>query len=111
MPAQNWSFCESVFDVVRKVPYGRVCTYGNIAKYLGAVRSARLVGWAMNQSHNDPSIPAHRIVNRQGLLTGKIHFTPPERMQMLLEKEGIQVTNDQIIDFERKNWNPNLELI
>ena len=111
MPSQSWSFCEAVYSVAKKVPYGRVCTYGNIARYLGCARSARLVGWAMSQSHQDPTVPAHRIVNRNGLLSGKNHFTPPERMQALLEIEGTLVCDDQVMDFDTKNWDPNCELI
>ncbi|HEX2608636.1 MAG TPA: MGMT family protein [Flavisolibacter sp.] len=105
------SFFELVYAIVRQIPKGRVTSYGAIAAALGTKLSARMVGWAMNGSHQvTPKVPAHRVVNRQGLLTGKIHFHPPERMQQLLEKEGIQVADDQIIDFEKKFWDPLTEL-
>ncbi len=101
------SFYDRVFDVVRLVPYGRVTTYGAIASYLGAKRSSRLVGWAMNLSHSViPEVPAHRVVNRIGLLTGKAHFSDPERMQHLLESEGIRVENDKVKDFNEVFWDP-----
>lgn len=102
------SFFESVFELVRQIPRGRVTSYGAIAQALGTKGSARMVGWAMNQSHFvKPTVPAHRVVNRQGRLTGKMHFTPPERMQQLLEKEGIQIVEDQIVDFKKYFWDPN----
>jgi methylated-DNA-protein-cysteine methyltransferase-like protein len=104
-------FFLNVFDVVRLIPKGRVTSYGAIAKYLGTGRSSRMVGWAMNASHaQKKSVPAHRVVNRAGLLTGKMHFTPPERMQELLEKEGIKVKKDQIQDFKKHFWDPMIEL-
>jgi methylated-DNA-protein-cysteine methyltransferase-like protein len=104
-------FYEMVYQVVRLIPKGRVTSYGAIARYLGSARSSRLVGWAMNNSHGaEPPVPAHRVVNRQGLLTGKAHFKPPERMQQLLEAEGVVVHEDQILDFEEKFWDPNVEL-
>ncbi|MCX8148555.1 MGMT family protein [Thermaurantimonas aggregans] len=99
-----------VWDVVRLIPPGRVTTYGHIAEYLGAKGSARLVGYAMNASHSQPDVPAHRVVNRKGLLTGKHHFGHPERMQQLLEAEGLIVQNDQIVDFEKHLWVPSREL-
>lgn len=96
-----------VYEIVRKIPKGRVTTYGAIAKCLGDTRSARLVGYAMNLSHQyDPTLPAHRVVNRQGLLTGKHHFETPELMQSLLEAEGILVKNNQVQNFEQIFWNP-----
>jgi methylated-DNA-protein-cysteine methyltransferase-like protein len=102
------SFFEAVFEVVRQIPKGKVTSYGAIAEALGTKGSARMVGWAMNQSHFvKPAVPAHRVVNRQGRLSGKMHFSPPERMQELLEKEGIQVVEDQIIDFQKHFWDPN----
>ena len=102
------SFFEAVFEVVRQIPKGKVTSYGAIAEALGTKGSARMVGWAMNQSHFvNPAVPAHRVVNRQGRLSGKMHFSPPERMQELLEKEGIQVVEDQIIDFQKHFWDPN----
>lgn len=105
------SFFELVFDVVRQIPRGRVTSYGAIAAALGARSSARMVGWAMNGSHRvRPKVPAHRVVNRQGLLTGKIHFTPPEQMQQLLEKEGVKVAGDKVVDFREKFWDPAREL-
>jgi methylated-DNA-protein-cysteine methyltransferase-like protein len=105
------SFFELVFDVVRQIPKGRVSSYGAIAAALGAKSSARMVGWAMNGSHRvRPKVPAHRVVNRQGWLTGKIHFSPPERMQQLLEKEGVKVADDKVVDFRKKFWDPAKEL-
>ena len=105
------SFFELVFDVVRQIPKGRVTSYGAIAAALGAKSSSRLVGWAMNGSHRvRPRVPAHRVVNRQGLLTGKVHFTPPEAMQERLEKEGVKVVDDRVVDFQKKFWDPVKEL-
>jgi methylated-DNA-protein-cysteine methyltransferase-like protein len=105
------SFFELVFEVVRQIPKGRVTSYGAIANALGTKLSARMVGWAMNGSHRvKPKVPAHRVVNRQGLLTGKIHFDPPEKMQELLEKEGIVVKDDQVQNFQKKFWDPAIEL-
>ncbi|HEY0066494.1 MAG TPA: MGMT family protein [Flavisolibacter sp.] len=105
------SFFEAVFDLVRQVPRGRVTSYGAIAAALGARSSARMVGWAMNGSHRvKPSVPAHRVVNREGLLTGKVHFNPPEKMQQLLEKEGVKVVDNQVQDFLKKFWDPMKEL-
>lgn len=104
-------FFEMVYQVVRLIPKGRVTTYGAIAKYLGAARSSRMVGWAMNASHSHKEyIPAHRVVNRNGLLTGKHHFKTPFEMQELLEAEGVLVKEDKIIDFEKHFWDPNKEL-
>lgn len=97
--------------VARKIPFGRVTSYGAIATYLGSARSARMVGWAMNSSHaNKDYIPAHRVVNRSGLLTGKHHFGNTNTMKQLLENEGIVVKNDKIVDFEKHFWNPKDEL-
>ncbi len=99
--------------MVKQIPPGRVTSYGAIARFLGMARSARMVGWAMNHSHHlEEPIPAHRVVNRQGLLTGKMHFGSPDRMQRLLEIEGITVQNDQVRDFEKRFWDPvaNLEI-
>src|SRR5215203_2583341 len=105
------SFFELVFDVVRQIPKGRVTSYGAIAAALGAKSSSRLVGWAMNGCRRvRPKVPAHRVVNRQGLLTGKIHFSPPEQMQQLLEKEGVKVLDDKVVDFRKKFWDPAKEL-
>lgn len=103
---KNLNFFEKVYEVAQKIPYGRVTSYGAIAKYLGSARSARMVGWAMNASHGQEDIPAHRVVNRKGLLTGKTHFEGTNLMQQLLENEGIEVKNNQIIEFESLFWNP-----
>jgi len=107
----KFTFFQDVFDVVRLVPKGRVTTYGAIAKYLGTARSSRMVGWAMNSSHGQsPPVPAQRVVNRNGMLTGKHHFGSPDEMQKLLEKEGIKVENDKIVDFNNLFWDPVQEL-
>lgn len=102
------SFFTLVYDVVKQIPRGRVTSYGAIAACLGTRLSARMVGWAMNSAH-DPSlkIPAHRVVNRNGMLTGKAHFGEPDEMQKRLEKEKIKVKDDKIVDFEKKFWDPN----
>ncbi|MDX2359720.1 MAG: MGMT family protein [Crocinitomicaceae bacterium] len=107
---KNKDFFKDVYDVVKLIPKGRATSYGSIARYLGSPRSSRMVGWAMNAAHTLPNVPAHRVVNRIGLLTGKMHFNPPERMQELLEKEGIKVEKDQIQDFKTIYWDPNEEL-
>ena len=99
-------FFQRVYDVVRTIPVGRVTTYGLIAKKLGSASSARTVGWALNACHNDSSIPAHRVVNRNGLLTGKHHFKGFNLMKQLLENEGIKVKDDKVVDFNIKLWNP-----
>ena len=105
------SFFEQVFDVVRLIPKGRVTSYGAIAAALGTKLSARMVGWAMNASHTmKPKDPAHRVVNRNGMLSGKMHFAHPEQMQELLEKEGIKVVDDKVQDFDKLFWNPATEL-
>lgn len=103
-------FFQSVFDVVRLIPFGRVTSYGAIAKYLGSARSSRMVGWAMNASHKIPDIPAHRVVNRIGLLTGKNHFESPTSMEEKLKNEGILVENNQILKFNTIFWDPSVEL-
>lgn len=103
----NDNFFERVYAIVRQIPYGKVTSYGAIAKALGAARSARMVGWAMNASHHLEGVPAHRVVNRNGLLSGKHHFDGTNLMQQLLESEGIKVENNQIIEFENHFWNPN----
>lgn len=103
-------FFEQVYDVVRQIPRGRVTSYGAIAAALGTKKSARMVGWAMNSAHALAHVPAHRVVNRQGLLTGKMHFATPDTMQQLLEGEGIIVQNDQVQDFETLFWDPVTEL-
>lgn len=104
--ADNDSFFERVYAVTRQIPYGRVTSYGAIAKYLGMAKSARMVGWAMNASGNRNNVPAHRVVNRKGLLTGKHHFEGTNLMQQLLESEGITVIDNQIQEFEKHFWNP-----
>lgn len=105
------NFFEDVFEVVALIPKGRVTSYGAIAKYLGTKMSARMVGWAMNASHGEKGIAAHRVVNSQGLLTGKHHFKTPIAMQRALEKEGVKVIKDKVVDFEKRFWNPSLELM
>jgi len=105
------SFFEDVWDVARQIPRGRVTSYGAIANYLGTKLSARMVGWAMNGAfHAKPKVPAHRVVNRNGMLSGKAHFSPPEKMQQLLEKEKIKVVDDTIVDFDKHFWDPAKEL-
>ncbi|MBI2731671.1 MAG: MGMT family protein [Sphingobacteriales bacterium] len=105
------SFFADVYDVVRQIPRGRVTSYGAIANYLGTKSSARMVGWAMNGSHLiTPSVPAHRVVNRLGMLSGKAHFNPPSKMEALLLKEGIKIKKDSIVDFEKYFWDPATEL-
>ena len=103
------SFFEKVYRVVRLIPFGRVTSYGAIAKYIGTARSARMVGWAMNASHNFEDVPAHRVVNRMGLLTGKHHFDGTNLMQQLLENEGVEVIDNQIQRFDEVFWDPNQE--
>jgi methylated-DNA-protein-cysteine methyltransferase-like protein len=101
------SFFELVYEVARQIPFGRVTSYGAIAACLGTRLSARMVGWAMNGADKiNPTVPAHRVVNRVGLLSGKHHFKPPDKMEKLLKKEGILVKNDVIIDFKEKFWDP-----
>ena len=104
---QGRDFFADVMDVVRRIPRGRVTSYGAIAKYLGAARSARIVGYCMNNSHVvKPPVPAHRVVNRKGELSGRNHFNPPSSMQGRLESEGVKVENDQVVEFEKLFWNP-----
>lgn len=108
---QHEDFFQLVFQVVRLVPKGRVTSYGAVAKYLGMARSARMVGWAMHAAHSQKKkVPAHRVVNRNGELTGKHHFATPFLMQELLEKEGVKVVNDKVKDFGRLFWDPVKEL-
>ncbi|WP_417855747.1 MGMT family protein [Xanthomarina gelatinilytica] len=109
MQTKALSFFDKVYQVAKQIPYGRVTSYGAIAKYLGAARSARMVGYAMNGSHNK-DVPAHRVVNRKGLLTGKHHFEGTNLMQQLLESEDVQVTDNQIQNFEEVFWDPSKEL-
>ena len=103
---ETLNFFERVYQVVMLVPYGRVTTYGAIAKCLGAARSSRMVGWAMNAAHNRMEVPAHRVVNRVGMLTGKHHFQGTNLMQQLLESEGVAVKENQVQDFKSKFWDP-----
>lgn len=110
MNPDNKNFFQKVYEVARQIPEGRVTSYGAIAKYLGAARSARMVGWAMNGAGSMPDIPAHRVVNKIGLLTGKHHFDGTNLMQQLLENEGIKVVDNQIQDFEKCFWDPFREL-
>lgn len=106
----NFSFFESVYEVTKLIPKGRVTSYGAIANYLGSKGSARMVGWAMNAAHNKPDVPAHRVVNRNGLLTGKNHFDARNPMQDRLETEGIKVIDNQIQAFDLVFWDPMIEL-
>lgn len=110
MEKTNNNFFEKSYAIARLIPFGKVTSYGAIAKCLGAARSARMVGWAMNASHYDDSVPAHRVVNRKGLLTGKHHFDGTNLMQQLLESEGITIIDNQIQDLEKVFWNPSTEL-
>ncbi len=104
-------FFEQVYEVARQIPKGRVTSYGAIAACLGTKLSARMVGWAMNGAHTiHPKVPAHRVVNRLGILSGKHHFSPPGQMEKLLKKEGIKVRDDQVVDFEKLFWDPAKEL-
>ena len=104
------SFFEDVWEVAGLIPKGRVTSYGAIASYLGTKMSARMVGWAMAASHTNPKVPAQRVVNRNGMLSGKMHFATPDLMQQLLEKEGVKVEKDTVVDFEKRFWNPAEEL-
>ncbi|MCK5781115.1 MAG: MGMT family protein [Flavobacteriales bacterium] len=106
----NSNFFERSYEIARQIPFGRVTSYGAIAKHLGATKSARMVGWAMNASKNDDTVPAHRVVNKKGLLTGKSHFQGTNLMQQLLESEGIEIIENQIQNFEQKFWDPTIEL-
>ncbi len=106
----NQGFFQRVYDVVRQVPFGRVTSYGAIARFLGTGGSARMVGWAMNNAHDLEDVPAHRVVNRNGVLTGKHHFPGTRLMQQLLESEGIEVRDDQVVDFKSRFWDPSAML-
>ena len=106
----NHNFFNDVYEVVKLIPKGRITSYGSIAKYLGISKSARVVGWAMNNSHSDITIPAHRVVNRNGLLTGKHHFPQNKTMKKLLSKEGIEVVDDKVIRFKEIFWDASKEL-
>ncbi|MFD2933051.1 MGMT family protein [Spirosoma flavum] len=109
IPEQR-DYFEEVYEVVRLIPKGRVTTYGTIASYLSLRAGARMVGWAMNGCHNHPDVPAHRVVNRVGVLSGKHSFGGPTIMQQLLEDEGVRVENDQVVDFKTLLWDPSAEL-
>lgn len=110
-PVKEYSFFADVFDVVREIPKGRVTSYGAIAAYLGTKLSARMVGWAMNASHHaKPKVPAQRVVNRNGMLTGKFHFESPTKMEELLKKDGVVVKSDKVVNFENIFWDPAIEL-
>jgi methylated-DNA-protein-cysteine methyltransferase-like protein len=108
---KEYTFFADVYEVVRQIPKGRVTSYGAIAAYLGTKLSARMVGWAMNAAHSvKPKVPAHRVVNRNGMLTGKHHFATPTLMEELLKKEGIVVSNETVELFDKKFWDPSIEL-
>jgi methylated-DNA-protein-cysteine methyltransferase related protein len=112
MKTSDTNFFEKVYDVTRLIPAGRVTTYGAIARYIGAPGASRMVGWALNGSHSQEEfIPAHRVVNRNGLLSGKHHFRHPDLMQELLESEGVMVINDQVVNFKSLFWDPYSNLI
>lgn len=104
------NFFDKVYAVTKLIPYGRVTSYGAIAKYLGAARSSRMVGWAMNGAGKYPDVPAHRVVNRVGMLTGKMHFGSSNAMEQMLAEEGIEVEDDKVIDFKKHFWDPVIEL-
>lgn len=111
MEKKQSDFFEQVYQVVRLIPRGRVTSYGAIANYLGAKSSSRVVGYAMNAAHSQkPKVPAHRVLNRNGQLTGKHHFSTPFEMQELLEKEKIKVENDTVVDLKKHYWDPTIEL-
>lgn len=110
MKSENKNFFQKVYEVSKQIPYGRVTSYGAIARYLGAARSARMVGWAMNGAGEIEGVPAHRVVNRKGLLTGKHHFDGTNLMQQLLENEGLEIRDNQIVDLEKYFWDPAKEL-
>ena len=104
------NFFDRVYEVVKQIPYGRVTNYGSIAKYLGSAKSSRAVGYAMNASHNIADVPAHRVVNKVGLLTGKHHFFGSNLMKDLLESEGVEIIDNQVIQFDSLYWDPSVEL-
>jgi methylated-DNA-protein-cysteine methyltransferase-like protein len=103
-------FFDRVYDIVRLIPKGRVTSYGAIAKALGTASSSRMVGWAMHAAHTKPDVPAHRVVNRNGLLTGKVHFTTPDEMELLLQSEGVKVEKDKVVQFAELFWDPMSEI-
>ncbi len=110
LSTENADFFERVYEVVKLIPEGRATSYGAIANYLGAKRSSRMVGWAMNAAHKIPDVPAHRVVNRNGQLTGKMHFADPDQMERLLFSEKIEVQNDEIVNWKNVFWDPMIEL-
>ncbi|GAA0878515.1 MGMT family protein [Algoriphagus jejuensis] len=110
MSNEKPNYFDLVYQVVREIPKGRVTSYGTIANYLGLKSGARMVGYAMNAAHTMSDVPAQRVVNRQGLLTGKAHFETPTKMQELLEADGVKVENDRVLDFEKVFWDPEKEL-
>ena len=111
MTKPNDNFFERVYAVARQIPYGKVTSYGAIAKALGTARSARMVGWAMNAAHQaTPKVPAQRVLNRNGMLTGKHHFATPTLMEELLKKDGVTVKDDTVVDFKKRYWDPLTEL-
>ena len=109
MSKPNATFFDKVYTVVKQIPYGKVTTYGAIARAIGSPQSSRMVGWAMNASHTLADVPAHRVVNRNGMLTGKHHFEGTNLMQQLLESEGIEVVDNKIVNFEAHLWLPNIK--
>ncbi|SIT08384.1 methylated-DNA-protein-cysteine methyltransferase related protein [Belliella pelovolcani] len=111
MKHKGENYFDMVYEVVKLIPRGRVTSYGAIANYLGLKSGARMVGYAMNASHANPEVPAHRVVNRNGVLTGKHHFENPDLMQKLLEEEGLTIEKDQILDFEKYFWDPSTHLL
>ena len=110
MTTNTDNFFDRVYEVVKKIPYGRVTNYGSIAKYLGSAKSSRAVGYAMNASHNIADVPAHRVVNKVGLLTGKHHFFGSNLIKDLLESEGVEIIDNQVIQFDSLYWDPSVEL-
>lgn len=110
-PGKQYNFFDDVYEVVRQVPKGRVTSYGAIANYLGTKLSARMVGWAMNAAGSaKPKVPAQRVVNRNGMLSGKHHFGTPTKMEEMLKKDGVAVKNDTVVDFKKRFWDPAIEL-
>ena len=112
LPPKEYSFFNDVYEIVRLIPKGHVTSYGAIAACLGTKRSARMVGWAMNASHKvRPKVPAHRVVNRNGMLTGKHHFSTPDKMEELLKREKVKIKNDRVVDFKKIFWDPRTALV
>ncbi|HEY9184610.1 MAG TPA: MGMT family protein [Salegentibacter sp.] len=110
MISEEKNFFDKVYETVRQIPVGRVTSYGAIARAIGSPQSARMVGWAMNASHNREDVPAHRVVNRKGLLSGKHHFGDNNAMRNLLEAEGISVSENKVVDFEKYFWDPSVNI-